>query len=137
IVTAQSSLVLNTAGYETTSAAIDGYPMVGIFEGDRAIVNVFEGCNGVNVMIVFLGFLIAFGGPLRSFVFFIPAGLVIIHACNLLRISLLFDLAVKNSTQFYYFHKYFFTASLYLIVFGLWAYWIRRSNEKQNRKAPA
>jgi exosortase family protein XrtF len=137
LVTAQTSWALNLAGYETTYGDVVGMPKIALSEAGDVILYVFEGCNGINVMIVFVAFLFAFGGRAKAMAIFLPLGLLVIHLFNLLRIGLLFILALNNSTQFYYYHKYFFTGSLYLVVFGLWALWVIRFNEKRNIKAAA
>lgn len=134
-VTAQTSWMLSAAGHENTYREVEGMPKVALMDEGDAVLYVFEGCNGVNVMIVFVAFLFAFGGRLKTLLFFLPAGLLIVHLFNLMRISFLFFLAQTNSTQFYYYHKYLFTATLYAVVFGLWYIWVVRFNEKRNIKA--
>lgn len=134
-VTAQTSWVLNVVGYESTYREVDGMPKVALMDAGDIVLYVFEGCNGINVMIVFVAFLFAFGGSLKAFLFFLPAGLLIIHLVNLIRISFLFYLAQTNATQFYYYHKYLFTATLYAVVFGLWYIWLAGLNGKRNLKA--
>ena len=137
VVTAQTSGLLNAAGGDTDFDDVAGAPKVALMQAGDVVLNVFEGCNGINVMIVFVAFLFAFGGPFKTLAVFLPAGLFVIHLFNLLRIGLLFHLALTDSRQFYYYHKYFFTATLYLVVFGLWALWVIRFNEKRNIKAAA
>lgn len=136
-VTAQTSWLLDKTGYHSAYQDVPGMLKVAMKEGDDTVLHVFEGCNGLNVMIVFVAFLFAFGGPAKWLTVFLPSGLVIIHLFNLLRIGLLYHLAVNNSTHFYYYHKYFFTATLYLVVFGLWTVWVVCFNEKRNVKAAA
>jgi len=137
LVTEQSSWFLNLFGYDTRPEEVAGVPKVALKEGSDVILLIYEGCNGINVMIVFIAFLIAFGGPVKSLFVFLPAGLVAIHIFNLLRIALLFDLAFDHSTRFYYYHKYFFTATLYLVVLALWAVWVIWFNGTRNVKATA
>lgn len=136
-VTAQTSWVLNRTGYGTSFDDAEDAPRIALKEAGDVVLYVFEGCNGINVMIVFIAFLFAFGGPAKAMALFLPLGLLVIHFFNLLRISFLFYLSVTSSTQFYYYHKYFFTATLYFIVFGLWTFWVIRFNEKRNIKAAA
>lgn len=131
LVTAQTSWLLDKFGYMTSTGDVPNPPKIALKEAGDVVLYVYEGCNGVNVMIVFIAFLFAFGGPVRLLSFFVPAGLLIIHLFNLLRIGLLFFLALNDSRQFYYYHKYFFTATLYLVVFLLWALWVIRFNEKR------
>ena len=137
LVSAQTSWVLNLTGNDTSIGDVAGAPKVALMEEGDVVLNVFEGCNGINVMIVFIAFLFAFGGPLKVMAVFIPAGLLVIHLFNLLRIGLLFHLASEHATTFYYYHKYFFTATLYLVIFGLWALWVMRFNKKSDREAVA
>jgi exosortase family protein XrtF len=134
LVTIQSAWVLERVGYDITVADHPTEPKVRLNNDQSTVLNVFEGCNGLNVMIVFVAFLFAFGGPGKVLAYFLPAGLIIIHLVNLLRINLLFYLSLHHPKQFYYYHKYFFTATLYLIVFTLWAIWVIRFNEKRNIK---
>lgn len=130
----QTSWVLNRVGYEARVEAVPEIPKLGMEEAGRVVLYVFEGCNGLNVMIVFVAFLFAFGGSFRRMSVFLPAGILVIHLFNLLRIGLLFNLAVGKSTHFYYYHKYLFTATLYVVVLALWALWVLRLNEKREVK---
>ena len=130
LLTAQTSSVLNLLGYETDHEPLKDAPKVALKESGRTILFVFEGCNGVNVMIVFTAFLFAFGGALARLLTFMAVGLVAIHFFNILRISLLFYLSFKGSNHFHYYHKYFFTGILYLVVLGLWGLWIGFAYEK-------
>ena len=132
LVTGQTSWILDLAGYETAIADVPEAAKVSLMQNGDVVLHVYEGCNGLNVMIVFIAFLFAFGGPLKKLAIFLPLGLFIIHLVNLMRVSLLFHLALNNSQQFYYYHKYFFTATLYAVVFALWAVWVIRFNEKRS-----
>lgn len=137
LVTSQTAWFLNLAGYHATWENVPDMPKVAMKEAGDVVLYVFEGCNGLNVMVVFIAFLFAFGGPARWLALFIPAGIVLIHFVNLLRIGLLYHLALNNSNQFYYYHKYFFTGTMYLVVFCLWFLWVIRFHEKRNVKAAA
>lgn len=131
--TQQTSIFLRWCGQQT-SADINLYgPTVFLKASGETVLNVFEGCNGLNVMIVFLAFVIAFGGPRKKMAWFIGAGLLILHLANIGRISLLYVTARQFQDYFYYIHKYFFTAILYVIVFSLWALWIFKFNDSATR----
>jgi exosortase family protein XrtF len=134
-VAGQTVRCLQVAGFETYTKANPDGPTVFLVENDRVVLSVFEGCNGVNVMIVFTAFLVAFGGPGRSMAWFLPLGLLVIHLSNLLRVSLLYYTAIHQPAYFYYFHKYFFTAVLYFVVFVLWALWVVKFNARPGAKA--
>jgi len=133
-VTQQSSGLLNLFGEDTHTKPKVTAPTISILKGSRSVVNVYEGCNGINVAIVFLAFIIAFGGDKKKMMWFIPLGLVIIHVANLLRVSGLYLVAEYFQQYFYYVHKYAFTASIYLIVFVLWWWWIEKISKVSIRK---
>src|SRR5258706_11374236 len=98
------------------------------------VIYIFEGCNGLNVMIVYFSFLIAFTGPWKELVKFTLLGLFAIHVVNLMRIGLLYSVAFYFPEQLYFFHKYFFTGSVYVMVFILWYYWIRRVKSNEGKQ---
>ncbi len=125
-VTRQTSAILNLLGEETTTLPTPGRASVSILTGMRSALSVFEGCNSINVMIVFVAFIFAFGGKVKSMAWFIPLGIVLIYAANLARVTGLYFIAEYWKEYFYYVHKYAFTAFIYLIVFILWWWWIEK-----------
>jgi exosortase family protein XrtF len=100
----------------------------------RSIINVFEGCNGANVAIVFLAFIVAYAGTWNRTLLFGVVGIATIHLFNLGRLWLLFYQAKINSVYFYYFHKYIFTAAIYFVVLLLWFLWVWKINGRLNGK---
>lgn len=90
-------------------------------------LSVEEGCNGINIMILFLAFVVAFGGKLVNMLLFIPAGFVFIHIANLGRLLLLTYINVElEGRGYHFFHKYVFTAIIYVAVLLLWYLWVAR-----------
>ncbi len=123
----QSSTLINLLlGRETTSVLSLVSPVTLILENGKTTLRIYEGCNGINVMIVFVAFLLSFGGFSKRGSLFILLGILIIHLANLYRIAMLFWVARHYETYFYYVHKYVFTAALYVIVLGLWWMWVYR-----------
>lgn len=106
-----------------------------ICEGE-SVLAIYEGCNGINVMIIFVAFLIAFGPVNRTLLWFVPVGLVILHAMNLLRIGLLFWVSLYMPKYMYFTHKYFFTAILFVVVFVLWIWWVKKYTKVKPAEAP-
>ncbi|MBT1705349.1 exosortase family protein XrtF [Chryseosolibacter indicus] len=120
----QSAVILNFVATTVNTEVNPAGPTVMIKANNVVVLSVFEGCNGVNVIIVFVAFLFAFNSKAKKLVWFLLLGIAVIHIFNLLRISLLYYTAIYKANYFYYFHKYFFTAILYLVVFMLWGIWI-------------
>jgi exosortase family protein XrtF len=98
---------------------------VPILRDEQGVVAVYEGCNGINVMIVYLCFLIAFRGPWRSLLKFSLLGICILYIINLLRVAGLYGVSLHYPDQMYFFHKFFFTGTLYGLVFVMWFFWIK------------
>lgn len=126
-VTKQTTALLNVCGWPSSIDLPQGSATVGIVHGGQTIVSVFEGCNGINVMVIFLGFLWAFGPTSRRMAWFAVLGVMIIHLMNLMRVGWLFWVALELPSFLYFSHKYLFTASIYAIVFALWMGWVKYS----------
>ena len=130
-VTDQTAVVLTVCGWETESEDIAYKATTNLVYDGNDVLAVYEGCNGLNVMIIFVAFLIAFGPLTKQLFWFIPVGLLIIHLMNLARITLLFWVAIYMKDYMYFTHKYFFTAILYVVVFILWVWWVRKFATKK------
>ncbi len=109
-------------------------PTVLLIENGKSILRVYEGCNGLNVMIVFVAFIMAFDGVGKRGILFCLVGCVLIHIANLGRVTLLFVVAKNYQHYFYFIHKYLFTAILYVIVFVLWWIWVAKIKRSASNK---
>jgi exosortase family protein XrtF len=124
-VTANVASVLRVFNSSVDYAVTQQNPNVPITLDGTAVVEVFEGCNSINVMIVYVAFLIAFNGPLKQFLIYFVTGLIAIYGINLLRVLGLFEVALHFPEQLYFFHKFFFTGIIYMFVFILWFFWVK------------
>lgn len=130
----QSSWLINLlSDLEITSVLNSSTPTTLLMENDKIMLRIYEGCNGINVMIVFIAFIMAFGGLSKRGALFMSGGVVIIHVANLIRIALLLAVAKHYESWFYYVHKYIFTAALYVIVLGLWWVWVSKILKSNDR----
>ncbi|MBS1949721.1 MAG: exosortase family protein XrtF [Bacteroidetes bacterium] len=117
-------------------ASINSFPSlfseyIPIANDRENMIYVFEGCNGLNVMIVYFSFLVAFRGPVRLFVGYAISGIILVFILNIARIALLYGVAFYFPEQLYFFHKYFFTATIYAVVFLLWYFWVKQVRKLQ------
>ncbi|MCX7638434.1 MAG: exosortase family protein XrtF [Cyclobacteriaceae bacterium] len=130
VVTRQSGKILDLF-YEQVEVRDHPFkPTTTIFLGENPVVTVFEGCNGVNVLIVFLSFIFAYGPLTGKLVWFLSLGFLLIHLANLARISLLFAVSYHMPDYLYFTHKYLFTSFIFLIVFLMWAAWVFRISKE-------
>ena len=97
-----------------------------LFYKNTNVSKVVEGCNAMSIIILFVSFIIAFAGKLKSTVLFAFFGIIVIHVVNVLRIAVL-------SVMFYEFPRYksilhgiVFPFIIYGIVFILWIIWTNK-----------
>lgn len=111
---------LNIVGYNADAKGI----MVQIDGIDTVFV--YHACNGMVLMALFAGFILAFPGPFLKKIIFIPTGITVIYIINILRV---FALAL-NAHHFHHTltfnHKYTFTIIVYAAIFVLWMLWVKR-----------
>lgn len=125
--------MLHLFGFETTV-----YPeqeflhRVGIagFQG----VFIGEPCNGFALFILFLAFIVAFPGPVKHKLWFIPAGIIAIHLINALRVTALVLIMRKYPDWLSFNHDYTFTIVVYSFVFFLWWIWINKLSPLKKKK---
>jgi exosortase family protein XrtF len=126
LVSRQTAVTLGICGWPSITQDNEKKPTTLLIHEGRSILAIYEGCNGVNIMIIFVAFLFAFGPVSKPLWIFALVGILMIHVMNLLRISLLFWVALYLPNFVYFVHKYLFTAILFIFVFVLWIVWVRK-----------
>ena len=115
-----SVALLNTLGYNARASdymiQINGMDMV----------FVYHACNGMILMALFSGFIIAFPGRWEMKLLYIPIGILVINLVNVLRVTALAINAHYYSHTVEFNHKYTFTIIVYAVIFALWMLWIKR-----------
>ena len=118
-----SAWVLRLAGFESFAGGADG---TFLHLGGYHVVTVGWQCDGLPMMALFAGFVLAYPGPWRTKLWFIPAGVLFIHGINVLRVVglALNQMYWRSSMEFN--HHYTFTIIVYGFIFWLWTIWVRR-----------
>lgn len=119
-----SYFILEMMGYTTLAEShVENIRTIGI-DGTHGLW-IGDPCNGLTLFALFTGFVIAYPGPLKKKLWFIPVGILAVHAINIVRI-------VALSLIIFYFpdpevldfnHNYTFTILVYGFVFYLWYLW--------------
>jgi exosortase family protein XrtF len=125
LVTRHTEGLLSVFDGEVDSYVISGSANVPLIKNGDTVMTVYEGCNSLNVMIVFVAFIIAFRGPFKLFVRYLLLGLLAVYLINLVRLVGLYGVALYFPRSFYFFHKFFFTGIIYLVVFMIWFFWVK------------
>lgn len=124
----QTSFLLRSFGQGFTALPEKTSANVGMWLNGQLGVLVYEGCNGINVVIVYLVFLVAYRGEFLRLLKFALGGIGLIHLLNLIRVGLLAEVALFYPDYLYFFHKFFFTGFIYAVVFALWFFWVKKED---------
>ncbi len=135
LVARQSEAVLDAFGYDAEIAPHPKEASMKLLVNGRYLARVIEGCNAVSVIILFLSFIVAFSGSLKSTFFYILSGSVLIYAVNLIRIVLL-TMGLYHYPEYEdVLHTVVFPAIIYGMVFLLWVFWVNRFSKLKQKHA--
>lgn len=85
-----------------------------------------EPCNGIKVFGLFTIFIVAFPGPWKKKLWFIPLGILIVQTANAIRIALLTIISAENPTALDFNHNITFQVIVYGLIFFLWWWWVQK-----------
>lgn len=118
--------VLRGLGFE---ARAGGTHSQMLYLGGQAAVWVGPPCNGLVLYALFGGFVLAYPGPLRHKLWYLPLGLALIWTLNVLRVAALALNHQYAPGSMDFNHHYTFAFVVYAAIFGLWMWWARRLAE--------
>jgi exosortase/archaeosortase family protein len=105
-----------------------------IFADGMKLIGIADGCNGLSLFILFIGFLIAYPASLWLKIRYGFLGLILIVLVNILRCTGLAMFAYFNPKVLFFAHHYLFKVMVYGIVFFLWVRFTQ-INQKINQHA--
>lgn len=97
-----------------------------ILRGSRFAVNIRNGCNGVEAMLIFLAAVLAFPAPWRSRLLGLAFGILAIQAVNLVRVVALFLTGAYFPSFFDASHTVVWQTLVILSGVLLWIFWANR-----------
>ena len=97
-----------------------------ILRGSRFAVNIRNGCNGVEAMLIFLAAVLAFPAPWRSRLLGLAFGILAIQAVNLVRVVALFLTGAYFPRLFDASHTVVWQTVVILSGVLLWIFWANR-----------
>ena len=90
------------------------------------MARIVEGCNAISVIILFLTFIIAFSGSVKTTIIFGFVGTAFIYVVNIARVFILSVLMYQYPDYKDVLHNLLFPAIIYGAVFLLWVIWVKR-----------
>ena len=125
-VTDHSKYLVELFGYQVFTQQNTEELSMKFLVNQKYVVKIVEGCSGIGIIILFLSFIIAFKGKLKTALFFGASGVIIIYLVNILRIVFLV-LASYHYPEFQeVLHDLVFPAIIYGTVFLLWFVWVNK-----------
>lgn len=91
-----------------------------IFVNGRAAVGIANQCNGLELIVLYLGFLLCLPTSRRRTIVYAVAGTIVISAVNVIRCSLLAILFMSHNYYADFAHHYAFKLIVYAAVFAGW-----------------
>ncbi|WP_026010098.1 exosortase family protein XrtF [Algibacter luteus] len=133
LVAIQSQELLQSFGYQAQVLPHPDEPSMKLILNGEYLGRIIEGCNSISVIILFVSFIAAFSGKLKTTFFYILSGSVLIYIVNLLRIVVLTVGLYHYPEYGDVLHTVIFPAIIYGMVFLLWIFWVNRFS-KFNKK---
>lgn len=124
-VATQSGNLLRWLGENVTTVQHAEELCVKMVADEVYVLGIIEGCNSVNILILFVAFIIAFKGTLKRTVLFSVFGVITVYLVNIVRVSIL-TYGVTHFPEYSDFlHHLLFPAIIYGYIFLLWFIWVQ------------
>lgn len=97
-------------------------------------VSVNLSCSGLKQFYQFLVLMLLYPGPWRHKLWFIPAGLFVIHVVNIMRIVFMVFVTIHNSQNWDFWHDNIVRPFFYVVMFLLWVLWNEKFHLRNKKK---
>jgi len=94
-------------------------------------------CLCADVMMLLIAFVVAYPGPWKKKLWYLPVGLLSIHMMNVLRITALCLTKIYRPEWMYINHTYIFNIIILGFTFMLWVIWIAKVSPDNPKKIQA
>lgn len=101
----------------------DEFRVIYLAEGGVAVN---YGCSGFKQFLQWIVLLTFFPGPWKHKLWFIPAGLVVIHLVNIFRIDSLVIILDYFPQYWKFTHDWLLRPFFYVVMFGMWVIWVEK-----------
>ncbi|MDO6435069.1 exosortase family protein XrtF [Flavitalea sp. BT771] len=112
--------VMNVVEGHAAYSALEARESLDIRRDGEQTLRVADACNALELMVLYIGFILCFPAPGRRKVIFILAGCVLITLFNVLRCMALVWIFVHYRAYLDFSHHFLFTFLIYAFIFLLW-----------------
>jgi exosortase/archaeosortase family protein len=102
-------------------------PCTHLTKNGVAIFDIFDVCNGIDLMFIYIGVLFLLPYPIKRKLLFSVVGVVAIILLNIVRICALYFIYIYQRSAFDFSHHYLFTLLMYVLIFYGWWLFVKKS----------
>jgi exosortase/archaeosortase family protein len=102
-------------------------PCTHLVKNGVSVFDIFDVCNGIDLMFIYMGVLFLLPYPLKRKVVFSIVGVMAIILLNIIRICALYFIYVHKRSAFDFSHHYLFTLLMYVLIFYGWWLFVKKS----------
>jgi exosortase/archaeosortase family protein len=103
-----------------------------ILHHSQKVLHIADGCNGLELMVLYSGFIFCYPSTKKRKVGYILIGLLMIDFFNIARCSMLGFIKEYYHPYFYISHHFVFKAVVYAVIVILWGYFTRKKVIHEN-----
>ncbi|MES2847890.1 MAG: archaeosortase/exosortase family protein [Bacteroidota bacterium] len=92
-----------------------------------AVFDIYDVCNGIDLMFIYVGVLFLLPYPLKRKIVFSIGGIIAIITLNIIRITSLYFIYLYHRSAFDFSHHYLFTLLMYVLIFYGWLLFVKKS----------
>jgi exosortase family protein XrtF len=130
-----TEIMASFMGYDIITNQNTNELSLSILINNKPVLRLIEGCNGISIIILFIAFIIAFRGKLKTTIGYAIMGSLIIYILNIFRIVVLTVTMLKFPKQQDFLHQIVFPLFIYGIVLLLWVIWVNQFALKPTKNA--
>lgn len=102
-----------------------------ILIGGKTAITVAPACNGLELMVLYAGFLLCFPAKIKRMSAFILSGITLIVVLNMLRCAVLAIMFHNQHALADFMHHYLFKLAIYAVTFYLWVLYSKNNALKK------
>lgn len=99
-----------------------------IYKDNKPVLGIADGCNALELIILFCGFIICIPSNLKRMIIFSFLGICLLYLVNIIRCAVIGILNINQNKLTDIAHHYIFKLMVYLIIFLIWQAYLKGVN---------
>jgi len=105
-----------------------------MFFPECGYIHINQSCSAVKQFMQWLVLMILYPGPWKHKLWYIPAGILVLHLTNVFRIVGLSVVLLKWPAYWDWSHDWVFRPFFYVVIFAMWVLWVERFSSRTARR---